>query len=713
VTDVATDIAADFDLGDLPRPVLGGLRPELELLPVDPDPDGSPAWVLVDPLAGRFYRLGALEVDLLHLVPLGAPSRIAEEATRRAGKAVSEDLVKEFIAFLLQQNLTRVVGDEGRARLERLRKQTGKWSLRQLTQGWMSVRLRLVRPDRFLEKALPVARWWFSRPALILTAIVGGLGLLLASRQMDAFFATFSFFFSFDGLVFYTLTLTALKVLHELGHAFACKLQGCRVPSMGVSFLVFWPVLYTDTTEAWKLPSRASRLKIGSAGMRAELMLACYALFLWSLLPDGVMRSVCFFVSTTAVLLTLTVNLNPLMKFDGYYLLSDWLQYPNLQPRTYALARWWLRANLLGWRQAPPEPPKAYLIGLGVAIWFYRLSVTLGIALLVYHFAFKAGGVLMALAVLWWSLVLPFAKEIKAIYQARHGFNRRSKVTLGVLLTLLILASVPLQGHTALPAFVGAESVSRIYATADGRIAEIDVANDQEIAAGQPIMRMDTPDLAYKLADAESEAEALRWQMSSQGFDRNLLDRAVVTAAELGTALSQRDSLRDQMTRAQPLAQSDGIVVDLPDNMQAGDWVGEGTYLASVAAAQPGDLVAYANEDQMRRIHPDAKGLLYLKGIGGAPIHVRVAVIETSGLRELDQAFMASTHGGPIAVRDMGEGKLVPVRALYRIRLKMEGDVGMIRHVSMGNVRIEATAESLLQSFWRQTFGLLRRELSF
>jgi putative peptide zinc metalloprotease protein len=277
---------------------------------------------------------------------------------------------------------------------------------------------------------------------------------------------------------------------------------------------------------------------------------------------------------------------------------------------------------------------------------------------------------------------------------------------------LVLLVVFPWQRSIALPAFLGAESVTRVYAAADGQIAAVHVADAASVAGGQALMDIDTPDLAYQLSDSERDVEALRWQLSSQGLDSKLLDRSMVTAAELSTSLSKRDGLRDRIQKAQPLAPFAGTVVDLPDNLHAGDWVGEGTYLVSVAALHPEDLVAYADESQLHRIPAEGRGRLYLKGHDGA-VAVRIAVIETGALRELDQPFMASNHGGEIAVREAAEGKLVPVRAIYRIRFKFDGDMAPIRHVSLGSVRLEAAPESFLQAAWRRVVGVIRRELSF
>ena len=191
-----------------------------------------------------------------------------------------------------------------------------------------------------------------------------------------------------------------MKVIHEMGHALTAKRYGCRVPSMGIALLVLWPVLYTDVTETWKLVSRRQRLAVGLAGVTAELVFAVFATLAWSFLPDGPVRGAAFILATTSWIATLLLNLSPFMRFDGYFVLSDWLEMPNLHARAFAIARWWLRERLFGLGEPPPEelPPgrRRFLIVFSFATWFYRVTVFLGIAVLVYHFAIKALGILWA-----------------------------------------------------------------------------------------------------------------------------------------------------------------------------------------------------------------------------------------------------------------------------------------------------------------------------
>ena len=187
---------------------------------------------------------------------------------------------------------------------------------------------------------------------------------------------------------------------------------------MGVAFLVFWPVLYTDTTEAWKLTERKQRLAISAAGISAELIIAVIALLLWGIFPDGPARSAVFVIATTSWIITLFVNSNPFVRFDGYYLLSDYLDIPNLQTRAFELARWKMLEWLFGLGNPRPGtvPVKLqqFVITYAWMTLAYRLLLFTGIGLLVYHLLFKLAGIALLGGVVSWFIIRPVYHELRS-----------------------------------------------------------------------------------------------------------------------------------------------------------------------------------------------------------------------------------------------------------------------------------------------------------
>ncbi|RYY54804.1 MAG: biotin/lipoyl-binding protein, partial [Comamonadaceae bacterium] len=308
---------------------------------------------------------------------------------------------------------------------------------------------------------------------------------------------------TFEGLVASAVAAFFAKILHECGHAFVARAHGVRVPVMGVAFLVMLPVLYTDTSDSWKLQDHRSRFRIAAAGMATEAAIALVALFLWTITPPGGLRSALFFLSTTSLLITLSINASPFMRFDGYFLLSDALDFPNLHERAGAMARWWTRRWFWGLRWPAPEhyPQRTarFLVAFALVTWAYRAVVFLGIAFLVYYAFFKLLGIVLMLVELGWFIVKPVASEFSALWKLRAQLRPRWARIAAVL--LLACGSIVLwawTGESRSSGLLMAAEETRLYPPLPARIARVAVVPGQTVKAGDVLIELESPDLAYR-----------------------------------------------------------------------------------------------------------------------------------------------------------------------------------------------------------------------
>lgn len=366
------------------------IRDDLALLPGPRAYDGSPTWTLYDPAVHKYYRIGWLEFECLQRWNMANAEDIAASIEDESPLHASEEDVEHFVQFLVRNQLVKPIGiDSSRsfAVLRRISK-PGFWTW--LLHNYLFMRVPLVRPDRVLQKLLPFIDLFFHRRFLLLLFIGVCIAVYLVSQRWSEFSHSFIYNFTPEGILATLAMMSLSKVIHELGHAFAASHYGCRVPAMGVALLLGMPVLWTDVTDAWRLTKRQQRLIIDAAGMTAELTLAVLATFLWTVLPEGPLRSGSYLLASTAWVITLGINLNPFMRFDGYYLLADTLDIPNLQDRSFALARWRLRESLFNFGFSPPEQWEKnrgrFLIIYAYSVWIYRLILFTGIAWLVYCF---------------------------------------------------------------------------------------------------------------------------------------------------------------------------------------------------------------------------------------------------------------------------------------------------------------------------------------
>jgi putative peptide zinc metalloprotease protein len=443
----ATGQPAPDDSAPLPR-----LRPELEIWPGPPKDDGSPTFTLHDPVARTYDKLGWAEAMVLSRLQRSTSlnqlhAELLQQTTLRLDKEDIRRLIGQAVARgLTSQTRVRPV-PQLMAAVNRLKLGPLVWLLRH----YLYFRVPLLHPDTWLERFMPAFRLLSSAPALCLYGLGAVLGLILLLPRLGEYWYTLPAFFSLEGAVLYAAALAGLKILHEFSHALTAKSLGVRVPVMGLAFIILWPIAYTDVTGAWRLASRRKRLLIGLSGVISELLAAGWALLVWALTPPGALHSLCFVISSISLASTLLINLNPAMRFDGYYILMDLWGVDNLQPRSFAVARWAYRRALLGLAEPCPETKAGNqrLIGLTIYAlfaWIYRLFLYLGIAVLVYYQVAKALGAVLFVMEIWWFILRPLASEFKALIKRLPQLRLNPALVLSVTLFagLLFWAAWPL-----------------------------------------------------------------------------------------------------------------------------------------------------------------------------------------------------------------------------------------------------------------------------
>lgn len=698
--------------GDLapqtPPPVI---RQDLTLAEAEADPDGSPAWVLYDPLANRYYRLGQTDVELLAYIGQGDHETIAAQASADLNKPINPQHVADFFDLLRKNNL--VMGDATQQKWfdkQNEMKQQNAW-LGKLAKSYLFFRIPFWRPDKFLGNTLPYVRWlgsrWFQQLLLVLMVV----GLLRVVQQFDVFMATFIHFFNISGIAFYIAILFFVKIFHELGHAYVAKSMGVKVPVIGVAFLVGWPVFYTDTSDAWRLPSRRKRMIIASAGIRVELAIAIISLFLWSMAPEGIVRSALFILATTSWLLSVLVNINPLMRFDGYYLLSDMIHTPNLEPRATALGKWWLRERLFGWGAEAPETPRGILILFAYAVWTYRLFLFLGIAMLVYFFFFKTLGVILFLIEIVYFILMPIFRELKQWYKKRELFHLNFALARTGLLvvTAVLLFFIPWSTTITAPAIMQ-HQYHAVYVPVSGAIESILKSNNDEVKQGDSLFNIQSAALVHEMKQAQRRHDEYKWNRAALGFNPKLLKESLIVSSQLQTQHERLNSLKTSLKRLNIRAEYRGTIVDRNQDYQPGDWISEGERILSIKNSNMVELIAYIEEDTLLRVSESTQARFYPEAASWSPIDATLDKIETADIQQLDRLYQASLMGGDLAVREDEDGMLTPVSSTYIARFRPSAAVNEIPRVIRGTIRIQSHAESYATRIWRQVVAVWHRE---
>lgn len=717
---MAPDAAAGA--GAPPPADLPPLRDELVLERGPALRGGSPTWTLYDPSAHRFYRLGWVEFEVLSRWHLRRPAQIAARIREETTLEVEPEDVERVAAFLGSSELLRTGTVQATERfLARKASMRHGW-FTTLLHNYLFIRIPLIRPDRALGALVPILSFVYTRAFLAVTVLAGLLGLYLALRQWDSFSASFPWFFSLEGAALAGAALLASKMLHELGHGLTAKRYGCRVPSMGVALLVMAPVLYTDTSGAWRLPERRKRLAIGFAGVAAECCLAAYALLAWSFLPEGLLRSVVFVWATTTWVLTILINMSPFMRFDGYYLFADLIDVPNLQDRSFALARHKLREVLFDLREPPPEvwspQMRRTLLIYAFCTWIYRFALFLGIALLVYHMFFKVLGLFLFAVEVWWFLLRPVVREMGEWVKRRKGqkMNTRTLLTFSILGLILLALFIPWRTSVHAPALLAAQTRVRLYTEAPGRVAVLRVKVGDSVKEGQALMEFQSPDIAYKLEQAGRQVASLTAQIQAASQDPEFLSKAQLLAGDLNAARAALLAAETENARLTIRSPISGTVVEMAEPLGQGEWLKPNELVAIVADLSATRIDAYVDEADLDRIAVNAHATFIPANVAAPRVPAEVTAIDRTATRALADPELASVNGGPIATRQsQGQGQteiLVPELPVYRVTLTPEAHVTP-DHTRSGTALIEGHAASIAGQTWRRVVSVLIRESGF
>ena len=692
--------------------LLPSLRDELSLHPGPASLDGSPTWTIRDPVRNRYFRIGWAAFEALSRWG-GTAGEVAESVRAETTIDMSDDEVVDVAKFLFGNQLTQVGSHGDTMRLAEQAAAEQHSVFNWLLHHYLFFRIPLVRPDRFLGAMLPLVSWlgsaWFRWTTL--GALM--LGLLLVVRQWDVFTTTLVDTLSVGGMVSYGIALSFVKVIHELAHGLTAKRFGCRVPTMGLAFLVMWPVLYTDVNETWTLSSRRQRLLVGAAGIMAELSVAAWATLLWAFLPEGPLRQGVFVLAAFTWVSSLAINLSPFMRFDGYFLAMDALELPNLHPRAFAMARWWLREVLFDLGEPAPEAMDAgrrhAMVAFAFAVWIYRLVLFLGIAALVYHFFIKAVGVLLFCVEMGWFITLPIAREVTEWAKRRDGIfknTRWKRPLLGVGLALLV-AIIPWRTRIEAPASVAAEIVAPLFLPSPARLESVLVGRGQHVAAGTKLLAFIAPDIDARLAITAARLEVKSAELEAvklDPFGRERLSALTEELSRLGSEKAALDAEAERLTITAPHA---GLFLDPLPDLKPGAWLSPKQQLGLIRADGPLVATAYVAEDDLERIKEGDAAHFIPHGLNHVGMTGMVLTIDRNPVKVLTDQALASLHGGDIPVRVSGQ-IVVPQGSFFRVTIRLDGPAPDMKLI--GHVQIRGQGQSLIRRAARSALVVLVRE---
>lgn len=697
------------------------LREELVFYPGGRSRTGSPVWTMHDPLVNQFFHLGWLEHEILSRWSDGTPEQIAAAVEQTTTLRCGTQQVMELAQFLASNHLLQLSPEKTvEFALNRKRKLKQHWLL-WLAKNYLFVRMPLVRPEPFLRRTLPYVQWLFGPVVVVCCIFLCVLGLVLVSRQFDAFINTFDYFFSLRGLLIYLLVLAVVKVMHELAHAYVSTKHGCRVSSMGIALLVLWPVLYTDTTESWKLQNRHQRMQIAAAGVLSEVFLAGFSLVVWSVSGEGMVRSAAFVLSTLTLATTLLINGNPMMRFDGYYLMSDWLNMPNLHMRSMALARWWLRKTLFGWADPPPEQlPRnltRFLIVFAFCTMIYRFFLFLGIAFLVYYFFFKALGIILFVVEIAYFIGLPIFNEIKVWFQRRREMRLNWQTCLTLLFLLLGLGVLFVPWGTTITetATLRPKRQTVLTVPLPGRLQRVEVEVGDEVDTGELLFLLESLELQHELTSNQIRESTLQWHLHRVLDDPAMLSDRLVDQSRLVEVQASIRRQQDEYDRLRVLAPFRGRIAQLATELRKGTALPQDFELAVLVDWSEVLIETYLREEDLGRITLGDTAWFFPEDPALPGLRTEVAQVFLSSQKAMDNLHVASTFGGSHPAMTNSEGDILAVEAIYKVTLAPRDELppDWPVRVVRGRAVLGSTARSPAQRLMQRLHSTFIREGNF
>ncbi len=667
---------------------------------------GGATWVVKDPIALRYFQLGPEEGWLLQqLDSRRSLNQLCREFNAEfAPRRIEVAQLEAFLRRLREDNLLLAPGAEQAATLwEDGTRRARRQRLFAWLQPW-AIRFRGVDPSRFLDSLYPWVRWAFT-PAARWTAMTLVISAaLLAIIRFDALTAKLpplEAFLRWQNMVWLAVALSVVKVLHELGHGLASRHYGVRCHELGVMLLAGVPCLYCNVTDAWLLPNRWHRAAIGAAGIIVELVLASLTLWLWWASAPGVFNTVCFHILLVCSVGTLLFNGNPLLRYDGYYVMSDLLALPNL--RDEAIAR--LEENVLDWLTGVPPREFAslgmprWLAWYAVASLVYATIVLLGLAWVCYQLLAPWGGgpVVTALAgICLLGMVVPSATRMARAsrLEALSGepVLRRFLWRGGFVAALLaIVIFTPLPKRVRAPGVIIPRESRQLYVLVEGRLARA-LPPGSTVKKGETVVWLTNLALTREVAALEGEAEVRRQrvehleQMSVEDPDASLrLPAAREALADTQERLRIR---RLELDRLEIKSQLDGTLLppesaeqvvgrhELPtwsgsplDEANRGAMLLPETVVGVVADIGQLDVVLACDEDAIGQLNKGQSAVVVSDQSPGTSLQAHVA--EISPL-DMETAPRALGERGLLPTRRDGVAQTsTPLETLYQVRLEL------------------------------------------
>lgn len=718
------------------------VRADLAILPQKYE--GRTYYVVKDPVSLRYYRFKEQEHYLLRQLD-GThtldQAQKAFESRFRPERLTLEDL-EQFGQQLLSVGLAQNESPQAGKQLYDRRNKRRRQELLQTVTNILYIKIPVFDPEKLLTKMVPYLGWLFSLWFFAVSVTFMFSAVMLVTTHFETFYSrlpSYHEFFSFKTVIYLWAALGVVKVIHEFGHGLSCKTFGGEVHEMGFLILCLSPAMYCNVSDAWTLPNKWHRIVISFAGIYVELMIAAASTFIWWNTPSQpFINNLALSLMVVCSVSTVLFNGNPLMRYDGYYVLADWLEIPNLRDRANRYMQRLAMEHMLG-IETQPEPymdlgRRILFLTYAVVSYVYRWVVTFVIlrfmATFLRPYKLEVISNMLALAALGSMIGWPLFRLLKNVHKrGRLPDMKPQRVMLtsvGLAACLLVFLFVPLPVTRVREIGVVQvlpEDQINIHVEMPGILKKVHVKEGQWVDKGRVLAEYTNPDLEAKLGEAKSQLEIkdslvnfYRTHLPKvrETRDRQALKESLAKAeGEQYTAqVSVRDlqSVKEKMTLRAPRS---GVVMGLPKVDEIGkQWdkeqsstpfcsIGDPSKLRVLIPVYPSDYDIMREDKHILSQPGKHVATIRVQGLGERTWPGHVNMWPEAEAKTIPPA-LANKGGGPLAVKPVADpNQLVPQAQVFLVGVSIDQPDQAIVSGSMAQVKIHCRYRSCAWWAWR------------
>lgn len=700
-------------------------------------------WTVKDPIAERFYQLHEQEYFVFH--QLDGQRSIADIQhdfqLRYAPQQLSDQQVILFVQKLFDQGLVLIEKPGAWLALTERAEKLKEVERKQRWTNLLAIRFPGINPNKFLSRLMPLVNWCFSPATVFASVCLFLVAVTVVFAEWDQItreLPSFQTFLRSSNFFLFLAAISIVKILHEFAHAFACKRFGGDCREIGILLLAFTPCLYCNVSDAWLLQNRWHRIVISAAGMYLELVLGSLCALFWIWSQPGVLHTLCLYLMVISSVSTLFLNGNPLLRYDGYYILSDLVEIPNLRQRAQELVKGWWQCGFYGFAAASRrtlQPTTKWFLGMyGMLSMAYVWFVIFAILWMLYNAAKPFG--LEPLVILFGVVMLTSKLSQTISSQARfasqlHRLNLlKWPRTLGMLsLGLVILLgflNLQITRRINSPCLIQPHEETIVYITSPGEIDFQSLSVGQSIQKGDLLANLSNLPLnrevrllENKVQRQEKKIALLQLRQTESANASADLPTAVVALQDYLTQFAQK---KEEFNRLSLRASRQGIILPGANRNQSsgptelkrtgtlleprnqGAWVEAGEILCRIAEESKRDAVLYVEQAEAVLLTSGMTVKIVIPQFPHIYFQGAITQVASEPLEEIPPVLLREEL---IPYQADNEGRLRSAVPIHEVRITLNTQDSLIHFGQTGRASIRLSNESILDWIMRSVRSTL------